>query len=156
MEDYNILLENWLKRTQYSQTGHYIASEKLLRMHYFIGIPLITLSTFVGTGLFYSLLENSSSSLKILLTIASLLTTILASLQTFLRLSEKSEKHRSKAVVYGALKREIEQKKVDCPEKEIHNFIEDIRKRWDLVAQDSPITPHKIRKDIKKIIRDDI
>lgn len=71
---------------------------------------------------------------------------ILASLQTFLRLEERAEKHREAGNKYGALMRELEQKITFPPQSntELEKFVADLRVRWDKLNAESPTIPQDI------------
>jgi hypothetical protein len=74
---------------------------------------------------------------------ASILAAILAAIQTFLRLQERSEKHKVAGVRYGSFKREIEQMSVFPPQgvDELRQFIDGLRIRWDKLVEESPTIP---------------
>src|SRR5262249_49289710 len=62
----------------------------------------------VGTAIFASFGESLDPRLRIVFGFGSVLAAKLASLQTFLRFSERSEQHRMAAAKYGIVRREIE------------------------------------------------
>ena len=78
-------------------------------MHYVLGVPVIVLTTLVGTSVFASLSTQPDPRLQITTGIASVVAAVLAALQTFLGHSDRAEKHRLAGAKYGALGRQLEE-----------------------------------------------
>jgi hypothetical protein len=70
-------------------------------------VPVVVLTTFVGTSVFATLQEQVDVSLRIAIGIISVLAGVLASLQTFMRFAERAEKHRVAAEAWASIRREI-------------------------------------------------
>ncbi len=102
------LLNDWHRRVRESQHAHYEASKSLSGSHYWLGCPVVILSTFTGTSVFATLTSQPHLYFKIFVGIVSVLAAVLAAIQTLFKFSERSEKHRSVAVRYGAIRRDIE------------------------------------------------
>jgi hypothetical protein len=85
-------------------------------------------------------------SVRVATGIASVLAAILAGLQTFLRYSERAERHRVGAGKYGVLRREMEQKLAfPLPNTvELENYVNALRTAWDSLSEESPPVPQKI------------
>jgi hypothetical protein len=94
------LLEAWASRVAAVEAGHFAMADRLTRDNFRLGIPVVILSTIIGTSVFATLGESVGLPLRI--------TVGLLSVQTFLRLGERSEKHRVAAALYSALRRDIE------------------------------------------------
>ncbi|OFW10854.1 MAG: hypothetical protein A3H96_20715 [Acidobacteria bacterium RIFCSPLOWO2_02_FULL_67_36] len=141
--DADALLSEWLTRARRIQTAHYEAAASLDRLQYLVGLPLVMLSTLVGTSIFATLEANPNFWVKVGVALASVLAAILAAIQTFLRLAERSEKHKMAGVRYGSFKREIEQTSVFPPQAvdELKKFIDGLRIRWDKLVEESPTIP---------------
>ena len=78
---------------------------------------------------------------------------ILAALQTYLRYSERAEKHRIAAAKFAALHKEVDQLLV-IPlgdEKTLSDSMSSIRTRWDEISEGSPTIPESIWKKHKAI-----
>lgn len=146
--------EEWEIRLNVAQAGHYIACEKYQKINNLLGIPLVILSSFVSAFLFF---DQPSSHISLFLKIAGVVVVILASVQTFIRPSEKSEMHRVKATKYGSLKRKIEliNSQPSLP-GESPFIAKELITEWNSIAEDSPVTPRRIRKQIQKLIDDDL
>src|SRR5438046_2990635 len=87
----NDAVAEWYKRVAATQRGHYLAALRLGRMHYVLGVPVIVLTTLVGTSVFASLSTQPDPRLQITTGIASVVAAVLAALQTFLGLSDRAE-----------------------------------------------------------------
>jgi len=149
-------LNEWKERLNEAQTGHYAASEKFSRINNLLGLPLVILSSFVSAFLFF---DQNTYYLSVFLKVAGLLVAVLASIQTFIRPSEKSEQHRFKATKYGGLKRKVEiflikhQEQESPKSQEFFDFCKEVVMEWNSIAEDSPVTPQHIR-DKAKVISD--
>lgn len=137
MSDPQDLLGRWLKRVRESTFAHYAAEEHLSCLHYAIGIPASILAAITGTAVFASLEAQVNLEIKIVVGAISIITAILTGLQTFLRLSERAERHRTTAGKYGSIRREIEQL-LAFPTHITDQAVEEIRLRLDAVAADAP------------------
>lgn len=137
-------LTRWSTRLNLAQAGHYAATERYHRIDNIVGIPLIVLSTFVSVFLF---LDNPNYILDIIIKISGVLVAILASVQTYIKPSEKAQMHRVKASKYGSLKREIDSFLILATNEDDANaFIKNLVSRWNAIADDAPVTPDSIRK----------
>src|ERR1019366_3514304 len=106
------LLRVWLNRAHAVVAAHHQTAAYLQRMHYCLGIPVIVLSTIVGTTVFATLQKHVADdgagfSVKLAVGLFSIVAAVLSSLQTFLRLEDRAEKHRLAGIKFGALMREI-------------------------------------------------
>ena len=105
-----VLVLAWIQRARESQFAHYRHATELSGKNNLLGIPVIALTTLVGTSVFMSLSEQSpSTAVRIAVGSLSLLAAVLAGLQTFMKFSERCEKHRSTAARYGIVRRQLEQ-----------------------------------------------
>lgn len=136
------LLENWLRRTRESQRGHYKAAARLEHLNYWLGIPVVIMTTVVGTSVFASLQRRVDIRWQVMIGVFSVLAAVLASLQTFLRFSEKAEKDRSAGAAYGAIRRELEIFLSVAPiQEDPKQWLDGLRTRIDALAKDAPEIP---------------
>lgn len=148
------LLSNWRIRLTKAQIGHYMTAEKYLKYHNILGILLVISSAFVSFSFFQ---QTTSNIFKYAVIGASFLSTILASLQTFVRPSEKAEIHRTKASKYGVLRRKLELFLSSThSDRETNIFLNELHKDWANVAGDAPLTPRNIRNRIANILKREI
>lgn len=149
-------INDWNKRLTIAQTGHYITSERYILINRFVGIPLVTSSTFVSAFLFFDS-TGFSDRLSILMKLLSILVALLASLQTLMRPTEKAEAHRSCAARYGNLKRKIEQfSAAGSAIDDWKNFSKEITIEWAGISENAPTTPQRIRKKANSIINNKV
>ena len=78
--DADALLSEWLTRARRIQTAHYEAAASLDRLQYLVGLPLVMLSTLVGTSIFATLEANPNFWVKVGVALASVLAAILAAI----------------------------------------------------------------------------
>jgi FAD/FMN-containing dehydrogenase len=137
------LLRDWRARAAKTSNEHYSLATRLARSNIRFGIPVVALTTFVGTSVFATLQSDVHVSLRILLGLVSVLAAVLASLQTFLRFGERAEKHRASAELWAALRREIDEMLALHPtylasRGDPKQYLDDLRRRMDEIAQQSP------------------
>ena len=144
------LINEWEIRLSKAQIGHYLAAEKYQKIHYFMGALLIIFSALVASSLF---LETQTGWIKNFILVASILSTVLAGFQTLVRPSEQAEIHRSKAASYGSLRRKIElYLSTNKPNEVDERTLLEIKNEWDSIADNSPVTPHGLRKKSTDIL----
>jgi hypothetical protein len=140
MADFESVLTEWYLRVVVTQRAHHFSADHFGRRSYWLGIPVIALSTIVGTSVFATLQKQPDPWIQIMLGMASVAAGVLASLQTFLGYSERSEKHRVAAAKYGALGRELEVL-LAAPEAATDDILTELRKRMEALALESPQNP---------------
>jgi hypothetical protein len=137
------LLRDWRARAAMTSSEHYALASRLARLNIRFGIPVVALTTFVGTSVFATLQNDVHVGLRIGLGLISVLAAVLASLQTFLRFGERAEKHRASAELWAALRREIDEMLALHPtylasRGDPKQYLDDLRRRMDEIAQQSP------------------
>jgi hypothetical protein len=145
------LLKSWYHRLRESQFSHYEAAKAFERMNYWLGIPSVILSTIVGTSIFATVGESVDTKVQIIVGLVSVTAAALAGLQTFLRFSERAEKHRAVAARYGALRREIEEL-LSVGESITRENMTPIRQSIDRLAEEAPNVPSIIWKKTQKAL----
>ncbi|NJL46670.1 MAG: DUF4231 domain-containing protein [Leptolyngbyaceae cyanobacterium SM2_5_2] len=149
------LLSDWYRRIRFAQFAHYEAAKSYDRMNYGLGIPVVVLSTFVGTSVFANIGSTVDATFQILIGLVSVVAATLASLQTFFRFSEKAEKHRAAASKYGALRREIEEIMVLRSQADLKDAIPSLRSKVDRLSEEAPHIPHRIWARRKTVLKED-
>lgn len=148
------LLGDWYRRLRFAQFAHYEAAKAFDRMNYWLGIPVVVLSTFVGTSVFANIGKVVDARIQISIGLISVIAATLASLQTFFRFSEKAEKHRIAASKYGALRREIEEIFAVHGDT-TREAITALRQRIDRLSDEAPHIPHKIWSRRQEVLKED-
>jgi hypothetical protein len=140
------LLEDWRERADATSNTHYAQANRLSRLNLILGIPVVVLTTFVGTSVFATLQEPVNTGMRIFVGVVSVAAAVLASLQTFLSFAEQAEKHRAAADRWSAIRREIAEMLALHPSYlatrgDPQKYLDDLRKRMDEVAAESPEMP---------------
>ncbi len=144
------LYESWHRRVAAAEHGHRLMADRLRRRHLLIGIPVVVLTTLVGTSAFASMQNTRSDSITtggidsdaILLAVGliSVLAAVLSSLQTFLRYATRGEGHRIAALRYESLRREMAETLAlprevrGAPDRDLDN----VRGKMDRYSKESP------------------
>lgn len=150
-----ILVTDWFRRARESQFIHYECGVFFSRLNYLLGIPAMILSTAVGTAVFASLEKDVSGNMRIVVGLVSITAAVLASLQTFLKFSERADRHRSTGSGYGAIRRSLEYLKTFPPAEEeaLKRAVEDIKKQMDALAKEAPEVPSRMKKKLDDEIK---
>lgn len=141
-DDIERLFEAWLRRVAAAEAGHRQASDRLRRGSLMLGIPVVVLTTIVGTSVFASL-ENGHvpTGVRILIGSLSILAAALSSLQTFLRFGMRAEAHRIAAFRYETLRRDMTQELAipRASRPDAVRQLDSVRQRLDRYAKESPM-----------------
>lgn len=140
------LLRDWFRRVRESQHVHYSCANYFGRLHLLLGVPTVIFTILVGTAVFTSLEKQDIGSFKILVGLVSILAAILSGLQTFLRFSERAEKHRATAAGYSAVRRHLEFL-ATFPPSSVEGWkqaLAEVRKQMDDLTKSSPEVPASI------------
>lgn len=137
------LLRDWARRAGASADAHYALASRLSRANVRFGVPVVALTTAVGTSVFATLEHQVNTALRVCVGIISVIAAVLASLQTFLRFGERSEKHRGAAESWANLRREIDEMVALHPDYlasrgDPKDYLDDLRRRMGEIAQQSP------------------
>jgi hypothetical protein len=145
------LLRGWLLHAHKGRDRHDLAARRNDTYRYWLGVPNFILSAVVGTSVFASLNTQVDTSLKIVLGLVSIISAILASLQTFYNFAGLAESHRVAGVKYKAIIRELEQILTQplkqLPEKA--DYLNDLRKRLDDLELEAPVVPEGIYRRVE-------
>jgi hypothetical protein len=141
------LLQSWHKRVYAAQTAYYDEAERFRRRNYQLGIPVVIVSSLVGTAVF------SDVGSKWLVGSVSILAAVMASLQTFLKFGENATLHGSAADWFAAIRRDIEEVLALPPHLrgKPKTCLDSIRQEMNRAGQKSPeLGEHLWRKMAKK------
>jgi hypothetical protein len=127
--------------------GHYLASQRAGRFNSLLGVPVVALTAIVGTSIFSTLDQSLETGWKILAGVLSVSAAVLAALQTFLRFSEHSDKHKMAGSRYAMIRRRFElfvlkySQGGDSMRDEAVKELERLLSRLEELAKDSPSIP---------------
>lgn len=109
-ENLEKVLEDWRLRAWASQIGHYRIAEHLRKRNRELGLPVVILTTVVGTSLFATLSQDTlPMGLRIVVGAISLLAAVFAGIQAFFGFAQLADQHVLAADWYSAIRRRIEQ-----------------------------------------------
>jgi hypothetical protein len=139
------VLRDWYKRSWRHQHAHYEAAIYYAKWNYIIGIPLVVLSAFVGSAIFATLEKEVTLRIRILIGSVSIVSAVLAGLQTFLRFSDRAGKHRSMSAQFGAIRRTIQQILLfSSTSEELKPLVENLKVEIDNLELEAPEIPDRI------------
>ncbi len=145
------LLQDWHKRVYAAQTAYYDEAERFRHRNYQLGIPVIVVSSVVGTAVFAGL-GKEGGSLKWFLGSVSIIAAVLASLQTFFKFGENATLHGAAADWYAAIRRDIEELLALPPEMrgKPKSCLDSIRKEMNKAGQKSPELSERLWKRVAR------
>lgn len=147
------LLERWLRRARESQFAHYEAADRLKRLNYWFGVPVVAITSIVGTSVFSSISSTGGldDNTRIAVGAISVMAAVLASLQTFLGFSERAERHRITGARYGIARRALEDLGARGADGVSQDEMDQIRKEIDSLAVEAPnISKRVLERAMKK------
>jgi hypothetical protein len=146
IDDPIILLNTWYRRLRESQFAHYETAKRRAREHTWVGVGVMVLSVGSGATALAYLAAPVGPPLYFALSASSGLATVLAAIQTFLRIDQRAEIHRRSGARYGALRRQIEQAlalETDQLRRQ-PQIVEAIRQGIDEASESAPNVPPRI------------
>jgi len=103
------LLEDWHRRVTTAQFGHQRQADRFRTLSLVLGIPVVVLTTLVGTSAFAAVTHGADKTARLLVGVVSIVAAVLASIQTFLGYGQAAERHRIAGTRYASLRRSIEE-----------------------------------------------
>jgi len=149
------LVVDWFRRARESQYVHWESSNYYSKRHYVLGIPATIFGVIAGSSAFTSLNLPNGSLAQYITLVSSLASSLLVTLNTFLNLSELSEKHKSAAVGYSSIRRKLERIETSnlYESNEFDFEIEQIQKELDTLASTSPNAPKNISNSVRDALK---
>jgi len=145
------LLESWHTGLRIKHDAHTRAAVIFETRSRLLGVPVVIVSTAVGTSIFAG--AGSSPTLKIIAGLLSFGAAVLSSLQAALKYPEIAAQHKAAAQKYGQLRREIEvQLAVKPEEQKLTHVLDKFQQAWDTLDDQSPTIPQRIYDKSAKII----
>ena len=137
------LLEDWRDRADVTSNNHFARANRLSSIDLALGIPVVVLTTVVGTSVFATLQETLNTRIRIIGGVLIVLAAVLASLHTWLHLGEQVEKNRAAAESWSAIRTEITEMLALHPAHaatrgDPKEYLDGLRARIDEVAAESP------------------
>ena len=144
-DDTRSLLLQWIRRARDAQIRHYEMADRLSAYGRHLGLAVIGMTALTGTSSFLSLVTTAvSPELRIIVGMTSMGAAVLASLQTFLRFSERADLHRRAGARYGAVRRRLEAMLVRSTNGQDMCDMTAVRDELDRIAQAAPHVPRRV------------
>lgn len=102
------MLTAWHLRATAAQFGYQTKAQRSRKANLALGIPVVALTTIVGTSVFVALTKDPSDEVKFLAGTVTILAAVLAAIQTFLAYAQVTENNRVAASRYAMIRRHIE------------------------------------------------
>jgi hypothetical protein len=148
------LLSKWLRRAREGQHSHHEAGKALKRANYILAIPIIVITTGLGTAAFATLTTQLAGAWKVTFGALSIVAAVLSTLQTHMRYAERAEKHKALGAQYGNVRRRIESI-LATPRGEREDrraTLDEIRARVDALSSEGDVVPRRIfAKTLKRL-----
>ena len=140
-----VLLEMF-RAIRLNQICHLRAAAYYEQCNRSLGIPVVILSTIVGTSIFSTLEHETAPWIKVTVGLLSILAAVLSSLQLFLKPHDQLSRHQTTAVKYGALRRELEGLLGDTliSAEEWNIFRKQFCKKWNNIDREAPTCSQRI------------
>jgi hypothetical protein len=144
-DDSNELLRGWLLHAHKGRDRQDLAARRCDQRRYLIGIPATIIAAIVGTATFAALQKSPDRSVQLTVGMLAIVAAILTSLQSFLDLGARAERHRMAGARYKSVIRQLEQlgigtlsKTLDAP------VLNELRQRLDTLEEEMPVIPPRI------------
>jgi hypothetical protein len=154
-DDANELLRGWLLHAHKGRDRHDLAARQCDRRRYLIGIPATIVAAIVGTSTFAALQQSPDRTLQLVVGVLAIVSAILVSLQTFLDLGVRAERHRIAGVRYKVVIRQLEQLGIgkvttglDAP------ALTELRQRLDTLEEEMPVVQPTVYDRVEAKYRD--
>lgn len=147
----NELLRGWLLHAHKGRDRHDLAARRCDQRRYLLGVPATIISAIVGTSTFAALQQSPGRALQLVVGTLAIVAAILTSLQAFLDLGARAERHRIAGVRYKAVIRQMEQLGIgtikglglDAP------ALSELRRQLDTLEQEMPVVPPGVYEQIE-------
>jgi hypothetical protein len=147
------LLDQWHRGIRLLHIAHAKAAARFRRWGRLLGVPVIVLTTVVGTSIFATISEQAiSENWKIAAGLMSGLAAVLSALQTFLDYGVLAEKHNLASIAFGALRRDLE-RALDAGPFDggtRGQIMKEIKDRWAEIEREAPIVPDNLHRKAAK------
>lgn len=145
-ENQKVMLLKWRARFKRAQMAHNFNEISYRRYHMLLGIMLIVLTTSASVLIF-----ADCKAVPWLGPVVSIMATLFAAFQTFMKFSERADIHRTSARRYGEIKKEIEYIiYFDSDSGSLKERVDAIRIKESEISQESPNTIARNWKKAKK------
>ncbi len=154
-DDPNELLRGWLLHAHKGRDRHDLAARRCDQRRYLIGIPATIVAAIVGTSTFAAFQESPDRLVQLVVGVLAIVAAILTSLQTFLDLGARAERHRLAGVRYKTVIRHLEQLGIGTIKTGLDSpVVNELRQRLDALEEEMPVVPPAIYDQVEAKYRD--
>ena len=147
------VLDQWHRGIRLLHIAHAKAATRFRQRGRMLGVPVVVLTTIVGTSIFATISEDAiSETWKIAAGLMSGLAAVLSALQTSLNYGVLAEKHNIAVIAFGALRRDLERSLDASPHgaESRAQIMKQIGDRWAEIEREAPIVPDNIHRQAVK------
>jgi hypothetical protein len=153
LTDVYAMIERYQRLARLRDRAHFKMAQRLIRRERMLGIPVIVLSTIVGTAIFASLETQAEVGWKILGGILSVSAAVFAALQTFFNYGSAADQHAAASAGYSQLGRRIDYFKLlhfsgDTTREKALTDLGDLIRAIDELDQKFPRTTSRIWREV--------
>lgn len=133
---------------------HHMAAKRYDRLARLLGGAVVLLTAVVGTTVFQGLENDSDRTIQTAAGVASVVASALAAIQTFLRYPSLAEKHRTAAIRYGIIRRDLEiVRAFQSEDSRLQEALIDIKTRWSEIDEIAPSLPQGLLRRAPRRLR---
>jgi len=146
------LLQQWHTGVRILHHAHTRAAVSFERYGRLLGVPVVIVSTAVGTSIFAG--THNNPKLTIVAGLLSFTAAVLSSLQTALKYPELATQHKAAALKYGQFRRQLEiQMVAKLPEEpKLAELLNNFQTEWNALDDQCPNIPQSIyRKSVEAV-----
>lgn len=137
------LLSDWSKQAAMNRNRSARKAKFYRRLHYVLGTPVVIFSSIVGSTAFAQIGHVGNNDIRVFAGVLSIISAVLAGLQTFFAFGESAEKFRAAGVGFERIEKEIEEIQA-LPAHlrgEVKERIDELRDEMDSLSQGLPDIP---------------
>lgn len=150
-QDRELFVDQWQKGLHIMHLAHSQCFSMYKAKDRAIGLTATVLAALVSTAVIVSFTKSGNITLQAIAGSFSVLATLFAAANTFLKYGELAAKHELAASSFGQLRRELELS--ECWDGQLtKDFLEQIMKKWGELEKASPDIPNNIYKNAQALV----
>ena len=158
MEELLSQATRYTNRCDIFSRAHFFASNDAQNKGRVLGIPVVILTTIIGTSIFASIGQNPDTELKVIAGVIAVAAAIASALHNFMNFAEITQKHRTAGAKWAELRREFELFTLKYSRDrelwdEAYDRLKDLIARIAQADNDSPNIPDKSYNRAKRAIQ---
>ena len=140
------LLKSWRHRARQNQKAHYAMAQRADRFAFWFGTAAAIMSGVVGIIIIFAARTTPSSAILLTIATLSIVSSVITTIATSAKWSDKAAQHHAAGAAYGVLHRRVEQAlALPPPSGERSSELADaLRVEFDLLPMKAPPIPNHI------------